>query len=172
MRPLNRAQPLLPASRYDTFQIVAPLATHHRYARCDEVDCPQWRLGWRTLADESTSEGQRIAHTIRGMRHRRWTECRDPVGVTVFAFEPGQWCFRCPPPSVAGRRVGELSQLLEQYAHLWHRKLLDRQELYLHGIGDHRLYDPRQAYRHDRPENWTDEFANHQDRLATRLHRG
>lgn len=172
MRPMSRVEPALPASRYQTFQVAAPLATHHRYATCEEVDCPQWRLGWQTLADESTEAGQKVASTVRHMRTRRWTETRTPAGATVFTFEAGQRCFRCPPPEVAGRRLGSLPHLIEKYGHVWHRKVLDRQELYLRGPGDHRLYDPRSAYRHARPEDWVDEFATHQDRLADRVGRG
>ena len=76
------------------FSAAMPLATHWETAECDEVSCPHYLLGWRTLVDETTELGQMQAHYIRVSAGRRFVESQDPEGLTVFVFERGQQCFR------------------------------------------------------------------------------
>jgi hypothetical protein len=62
-------------------------------AACEEVSCEQWRFGWDSLIDESTSLGQAQAEYIRTKSGRVFREMRAPDGLTVFRFEAHQRCF-------------------------------------------------------------------------------
>jgi hypothetical protein len=97
--------------------------------------------------DEGDDLGQVQAHYIRHDRSRRHHEQRLPHGLTEFRFEPGTSCFEA------------------------HRVRVDRQEIYTVYPGDWRgkTGDVR---RHTRPADWVDQFAEHQDRIKTRIERG
>ena len=70
-------------------------------------------------------------------------------GLTVFTFEPGQDCFA------------------------QHRVPLERDPLFLVRGGDWRGNPTGlQPYRHHRGEDWVDDFADHQDRIARQIERG
>jgi hypothetical protein len=148
-RPITRIQPALPAAAMKTYAIASPPATHTRPASCEEVDCRNWRRGWKTVVDENTDLGARQAHYIRKQSGRRYTAEHDEAGLTVFTFEAGQPCFT------------------------QHRKSLERPELFMVRSGDWRG-NPRgdQPVQHKRPEDWVEDFATHQDQLADRLKRG
>jgi hypothetical protein len=163
-RPLNRIQPVGPAEAYKTYQVASPLSTHFRPAACAEVDCEQCREGWRTVIDERTDLGMRQAAYIRsecrsvslelaGGHHavngpRRYIEAREGP-MTVFTFPPGQECFAT------------------------HQVPLERPELYVVREGDWRG-NPRGAAprQHARAADWLEDFAEHQDQLATAHQRG
>jgi len=76
------------------YQASAPLSTHWREARCEEVDCIQYLNGWKTIVDEATPLGQRQAGYIRMQAGRRFTEMKEVEGLTTFIFYPEQQCFR------------------------------------------------------------------------------
>src|SRR5260221_9511930 len=90
---LNRVEPNLPASAMKTYQITAPLETHFRTARCEEVRCDAYLFGWRTVVDP---DGEAAAY-IRHDKSRRHTETREPDGRACFTFEPGQQGFPGSP---------------------------------------------------------------------------
>lgn len=150
-RPVNRIEPKMPASAYKTYSIAAPVATHWRKASCAEVDCPRYLNGWRVHVEQLTPE---LLHTAKTARHPvngrwvpyRYTEVRVTEGQTYLVFEAGQPCFAAAE----------------------HRKRVERPELYVVRDGDWRG-NPRgtEARRHERPEHWVEDFAEHQDRLAT-----
>jgi len=149
MRPLTRADRLLlPAAAYRTYGIAAPADTHHRPATCAEVDCAAHLHGWVTTVDEATDLGQRQAHHIRSAAGRGYREERTAAGLTAFTFPPGQRCFR------------------------QHRTRVDRPELFYVRGGDWRGNPTGETYQHTRPADWVDDFATHQDRLATQQQRG
>ena len=141
-RPINRIAPKMPAAAYKTYSIAAPLSTHYRPATCSEVDCPRYLNGWRVRVEGLPPELLHAAKTSG----RRYRELHVVEGETWLVFEAGQACF------LAGE----------------HRKRLDRPELYVVRDGDWRG-NPRgtQARRHARPEHWVEDFAEHQDRLAS-----
>lgn len=143
---LNRIQPQGPAQAYKTYQLLQPLATHFRAATCAEVDCPAYLHGWKTVIDESTELGQQQAHYITHDSGRRYV--RQPIngdGPVTYVFEAGQQCFR------------------------QHREPLEREPLAIVKDGDWRA---SQNVRHLRPDDWVDDFSNHQDKLHTQLERG
>lgn len=147
MRPVTRINPALPVQAYQTYQVIAPPSTHWRKATCEEVECAAMASGWRSVIDEMTELGMRQAHYIRHVSRRRFREGRD-AGLTVFDFEPGQTCFAD------------------------HQVRTARPETYLVRGGDWRGNPTGQVRRHARAEDWLEDFAEHQDRIADRLQRG
>lgn len=150
-RRVNRD--LLPAHAYKTYQIAAPRSTHFRRATCAEVGCINHANGFKVPVDETTELGQRQAYYIRHDRTRSYTEYRGEVagetGLTVFQFPAGTVCFA------------------------QHQMRLDRPELFLVRLGDHRGNPTgERPYQHSRPELWVEDFAEHQQKLADHQERG
>ena len=145
-----RIEPALPAQAYQTYAVLAPLSTHWRVASCAEVDCSAHANGWSTTVDEATELGQRQAYYIRYRAGRSFTEHRGETGLTVFDFPAGQSCF-----ATDGHRIS-----------------LERDEIFIRRGGDWRWAEPGSTYRHTRPELWVEDFADHQDRIATAIERG
>jgi len=146
----QRIAPSLPAGAMKTYGIAAPRSTHWRPATCAEVECLAWRRGWRTIINVRTEFGARQAYYIRMHSGRAFTASEpDAEGMVTFVFPAGQTCFT------------------------EHPKRLEREEIYVVRDGDWRG-NPRgtTAVRHKRAADWVDDFANHQDRLATRLGQG
>ncbi|MEV0618541.1 hypothetical protein AB0I81_34800 [Nonomuraea sp. NPDC050404] len=148
MRPISRITPALPTHAYQTYQVVAPPSTHWRPATCAEADCPAYHQGWKSVIDETSDLGQRQAHYIRRESGRRFAETRNEAGLTVFEFEVGQRCF-AP-----------------------HQVRLDRPEVYLVRAGDFRGNPTGQVRRHANAADWTEDFAEHQGRLADVIEKG
>lgn len=149
MRHLTRIEPALPAALMKTYEIRRPEGSHFRPATCKEVECAAYVKGWVTSVDESTPLGSKQAAYIRGAAGRRFTEYRE-AGLTHFKFAPEQNCFR-----------GN------------HKLPVGRPEIYVVRGGDWRG-NPRRipTVTHRSAEDWVDDFANHQDKLATRLAQG
>lgn len=152
-----RLEPPLPATAYQTYQIMAPVETHWREATCAEVACPNLEHGWVTRVREETDAevaqgytlGRRQAHYIRTTSGRRYVEHRTPDGITEFVFEPGQTCF------------GQ------------HRVKTGRPEYFLRRGGDWRG-DPTGArpFLHQRAQDWVEDFALHQQQLVDLIEKG
>lgn len=149
-RPINRITPALPATEMKTYAVHTPLNTHWRKATCAEVNCPHYTLGWKTIIDESTDQGKMQAYYVRNNSGRKYTEQRE-ANMTTFVFEAGQTCFGADK----------------------HRTLLDKQEIFVVHDGDHRGNPRGTGVRvHKRPEDWVDDFANHQASIKEILERG
>lgn len=140
-----RAAPLLDAHNMKTYQMAQPLATHWRPATCAEVDCPNWLNGWRVRVDGLSPQLLHAA-TSSGRRYARLDVAE---GEAWLVFEAGQPCF----------------------AATTHRVLVGRPQRFFERGGDWRG-NPRGERRELSAENWVDSFANHQDRIATRIERG
>lgn len=147
MRQLFRIPPALPVSAYQTYQISAPVATHHRIATCAEVDCPRLRQGWETVLDERTADGARRAHYIRKLSSKTFRERPDPSGLTVFTFSAGQDCFAR------------------------HHIQLEREPIYVVRGGDWRAHLGQRRV-HTRPEHWVEDFATNQDKISALVRKG
>lgn len=149
MNEPNRIMPALDAGHMKTYEIRAPKSTHFRPASCEEVECQAHARGWRTLVDVNTELGARQAFYIRKTAGRAYSEEAQPGGRVVFTFLAGQKCFR------------------------EHVVPTDRPPLFIVREGDWRG-NPRQIEPriHTRPEDWVDEFANHQSALAEQVKRG
>jgi hypothetical protein len=144
---LSRPQPLMDASAYKSYEIRSPLSTHFRPATCAEVNCLHYLNGWRVRVEALTPD---LLHTARNSG-RTYTEQSIAEGETYLVFAPGQPCFK-------------VSQ---------HRARLDRPPLYIVRDGDYRG-NPRgtKARQHLRPENWVEDFAEHQQKLADEIEKG
>lgn len=142
--PINRVKPRLPVQSYISFEVRSPLgADFWRKATCEEVDCPRFLQGWVSRIDEGTTLGQAQAAYIRSDRSRKALEVRTPEGLTEFRYPPGQTCFRADE----------------------HRIRNDRPAIHLVRGGDWRgPTSPARVF--ERPDQWVETFAEHQDRLA------
>lgn len=141
--------PLAPLGAYKTYGWSAPLRTHWRPAKCDEVDCAAYRNGWTSTVDLATELGQRQADF---MQHDRSRSCRqEKVGGTLLAFVygPGNTCFEADS----------------------HRVPLGRPALFTL-TGTHWMARQRPARIYRGPQDWVDDFAEHQDRIATEIRKG
>jgi hypothetical protein len=149
LRPVNRpVKPLMPAHAYKTYEIDAPLPTHFRPATCAEVGCREYERGWVSPIDERTLQGQRWAYRIRKVERRKYTEFKDPGGLTVFTFDAGQRCFA------------------------EHRLPVGRPELFVVRGGDWRGNPRGEVRRHTRPEFWVEDFALHQQAIVDERNKG
>lgn len=142
-----RPEPAMASESYKTYEIRVPTATHFRPATCEEVACPQHANGWRVRVEGLPPE---MVHTAKNCG-RKWTEMHVAEGETYLIFEAGQRCFQASE----------------------HRTRLDKPELYLVRDGDYRgnPYGTK-ARLHQRPADWQDDFATHQQGLADAFQEG
>ncbi len=141
-----RIDPQVGPENYKTYQIVAPASTHTRRAGCEEVECHDYRNGWVSLV---AAGGEHDLY-IRHRSGRSFTSEPQPGGMVRFRFAPGQPCFRAAD----------------------HRVPLEREPLYLVRGGDYRG-NPRGIQTVQRKaEEWVDDFATHQQNIATAIERG
>lgn len=147
-RELFRPEPKLPAAAYKTYQAIKPRKTHFRPATCAEVDCPNRARGWRTVVDVTTALGQKQANYIRLHSGRHFTAEQVGDDLVTFTFAPGQTCFSA------------------------HRVDLEREPIFRIKGGDFRgnpLGTPTVTLR---PQDWLDNFGEHQELLAARQQKG
>lgn len=145
-----RIDPLMPPQAYKTYVMRRPLATHWSAASCEDVDCPQFLNGWKTIVDEATPLGAKQAAYIRSDKTREHKEVRTPDGLTEFYFPAGNACFKRSE----------------------HKALNGRPSVYLVKGGDHRG-NPLGTKTHVlTADQWRDDFGEHQDKLAEAIKRG
>jgi hypothetical protein len=142
-----RPEPRMDPAAYKTYAVIAPLSTHFRPATCAEVACPHYLNGWR-VNNEALTPDLRHAVAASGRTYR--LEVISPTE-SWLVFEAGQPCFKA-------------SQ---------HRARIDRAPLYVVRDGDHRG-NPRgtKARLFQRPDQWVDDFATHQQTLADEIKKG
>lgn len=88
--PLFRIQPNLPVTAYKTYGIASPRSTHTRAATCEEIECEQWKFGWRTRLPLASDLAVYIASGTHG---RRFQEVPTGTAEREFIFPAGQKCF-------------------------------------------------------------------------------
>lgn len=143
-----RPNPMVPVEFMKTYAVVASLETHYRKATCEEVECLAMARGWKTVLDESDARQKLLANYIRNQSGRRFEEYREG-GVVTFMFPAGQTCFQP------------------------HHISLDRPANYLVKGGDWRGNPTgTRTIVHRRPEDWVEDFAEHQMAVAERVKRG
>jgi len=143
---MNRIEPQGRVQDYKTYQIVSPLSTHWEPATCAQVDCPEYLNGWRVRVEGLPAEMVLAARTTG----RKFTELEVAHNEHWLVFEAGQPCFRAS----------------------LHRRLLDKQEIFIARDGDFRGNPTGNVRKHTRPEFWVEDFADHQDRLARQIQQG
>lgn len=146
MQHMNRIPPQGRVQDYKTYQIVSPLSTHWEPATCQQVDCPEYLHGWRVKIEGLPPEMVHAARTSG----RKFSELEISANEHWLVFEAGQSCFRAA----------------------LHRRLLDKQEVFIVRDGDFRGNPTGNVRRHTRPEDWTEDFAEHQDKLAQQTQQG
>jgi hypothetical protein len=158
MRPMTRLPPKLAVTAMQTYEIRSPKSTHFRPATCAEVECPRYMKGWRTIVPADSA----AAGFIRRDKTRRHTEERQPGGLTCFDFGPGQECFDW---------CADQDCLVRAGADHHHHAPVGRPEHYLLRGGDWRQ-NLGIKRTHKKPEDWVDDFASHQERIAEAVKRG
>lgn len=149
MREPNRITPALPERAMQTFQVTAPISTHTRAATCEEVECAQYRRGWRMKIDLDTELGQKQAYYIKHAAGRAYKKIGVVGSLVELEFAANQPCFQ------------------------EHRVRIERPEIYRVKGGDYRGNPLKTLTRvHKKPEFWVEEFAEHQDKLKTAIERG
>lgn len=148
---VSRIEPAMPAHAYKTYGMSMPLRSHWRPATCEEVDCDDYRYGWVSTFDGATELGQRQIHYCEHDRSRTFSIQRPSLTLVKFVYPPGQRCFR----------AGD------------HRVPLERPARFYVSGGDWRGNPRGTPVRvHRTVEDWCEDFAEHQDRLATAIERG
>lgn len=146
MQP-HRIQPQLPVEAVKTYQVASPIRSHYRRASCKEVRCPNYEHGWRTVLPASSHD---LIATLRRSGRKITSETVRPDGMVEFIFEAGQPCF-------------ESSK---------HVTSLEREPLYIVKGGDWRGNPRGERMRHANADDFVDDFANHQQKLADRMEQG
>lgn len=162
---LFRIRPKLSIDAYKTYELRAPVATHFRVGRCEEVEavcsqtnevgepscfeshCPQHAHGWRTLVDVSTELGRRQAAYIGKSSDRHYALAVDG-DLHTYTFPAGQQCFAT------------------------HQVPLGRDPILIVRDGDWRGNPTGRTRTHVRPADWTEDFAEHQQELADEIAKG
>jgi hypothetical protein len=144
MQMVNRIDPNLPVSQYQTYSITAPTDSTI-VAACEQVGCAAWLNGWDSVIDERTELGQQQAAYIRGQSRRTFREMKTDAGLTVFRFEAHQRCFE------------------------EHRT---RPEIYLVRDGDHRGNPTGRTRQHTRPADWVEDMTENQGRIVDLQQKG
>lgn len=148
---VNRVAPLMRPEKYKTYAWSMPLASHWRPATCEEVGCDQYRHGWVSTFDLGTDLGLRQYEYCKADRERSFHMQRVSLTLVKFVYKPGNRCFRS----------GD------------HRLPLGLPARFYVAGGDFRGNPRATPVRvHQRPEDWADDFASHQDRIATAIQRG
>lgn len=143
---MNRIKPMGQPQDYRTFQITSPLSTHWRPATCADVDCPHYLNGWRVRVEGLDPKMLYAAQTSG----RKYTELHVAENENWLVFEAGQSCFRA-------------SQ---------HKKLLDRQEIFIARDGDWRGNPTGRVRKHTRPEFWIEDMQENNASVQKRLEQG
>lgn len=139
---LNRSiKPNAPVTAYKTYQLAAPLATHFRPGRCEEVNCRAYQNGWKSVIDESSAMGQMQADYIRKSSGRGFTETKEADGMTHFVFQAGQQCFSK------------------------HSVPLERPAIFVVRDGDYRGNPTGNRRLHTQPEDWVEDFSEQLDKI-------
>jgi hypothetical protein len=144
---LSRIQPLMGPEAYKTYEMRSPISTHFRPATCAEANCGYYRDGFQVRVEGLAPE---VLHAVQ-RSGRKYTVQKVAEGETYLAFEPGQPCLKAS----------------------LHRVRVDRAPLYIVRDGDFRG-NPRgtKARLHQRPEDWVEDFATHQQAIADEIKKG
>lgn len=149
---VSRLAPDAGPENFKTYTMAAPFASHWRPASCEEYECDDFLHGFVMTIDFSSDLGQRQLHYLTKVdKDRRYHMQRTGPYEVKLIYGPGNPCFK----------RGE------------HRVPLDRPPFYLVSEGDWRG-NPRgvRPRSYQRPEDWVDDFATHQNRIVDTLKRG
>lgn len=137
---------------FKSYAVSAPVSTHWRPGTCEEYECDDYLHGFVFTCDLSTELGQSQYYYLTHDKERRYSIQRPSENIVKFIYGPGNRCFS---------RTGEP-----------HYVPVGRPPFYLVHGGDWRGNPRGDQMVHRRVEDWIDDFANHQDKIATRTQRG
>lgn len=145
-RTLSRGYtPAFPVDKMQTYAIKSPISTHTRPGTCEEAGCKDWTNGFTTIVPAGSDKEALVRQVARGHSpdgvKRVPSELRDG-DLIHFVYPAGTPCWKT----------------------LNHRVSLDRPEFYSVRGGDWRG-STGLIRRHDKPENWVDDFHGNQSRL-------
>lgn len=112
---------------------------------CADVLCDAYQFGWQTEVDEATDLGRSQAAYIRHQSGRTFREQRTGTGLTVFTFDSRQRCF------AEHRTFPEVFRVRH---------------------GDWRGNPTGHTRTHQSGADWTEDFGEHQQRIADQIERG
>jgi hypothetical protein len=145
---VSRIEPEGLPQQYKTYSALFPVQTHYRRATCEEIDCLAYLNGWSTTVDISTQLGQKQYDFVTHDRERTFMTEKSGLSLVKFTFAPGQPCFD---------RAN-------------HKVQLERPGRFVVRQGDFRQYG--KARVHVRPEDWVEDFAEHQSKIQKIHERG
>lgn len=153
---VTRIAPAMDPQYYKTYEMDMPLESHWRFVSCEDYECDDFMKGFVLTIDLSAEIGQRQFDFVKQDKTRSCSIQRVTETMVKAVYGPGNKCFR----NVKGDP-------------LRHKLPIGRPPFYLVSGGDWRG-NPRgtPTVTHRRPEDWIDDFANHQDKLATTFQRG
>lgn len=134
-----------PARLFKGYQISAPYTRMFRErVSCEEFGCRDWSGGWM-VRRELLDARMWAEIRAKGLRWRTWD-----ISATerYVAFDPGQRCFAADTHT----RLVRDPLFVEHRGAKWGRT--------------------QPGYVHKRAEDWTESFAEHQDKLADEARRG
>jgi hypothetical protein len=141
---VSRLEPAIPVGGMQTYQILTPRQTHWRAATCAEIGCYHHQRGWSTPVIAGSAD-----EALLRSSGRRWSKVEtNEAGYRVYTFPAGQKC------------LGASRHMIKT----------DRPELFVLREGDWRWLGSPRVF--DRPDQWVDHFATHQDKIATIVNRG
>jgi len=140
---ITRMRPVGPIQAYKTYQVSAP-PSHWRQATCAEVGCLDYLNGWQMAVGASDAA---VLHAVR-TSGRRFTEVSNGIVIT-FDFEAGG---PCQKPSL--HRVQVVP------------------EIYIVRGGDWRGNPTGMRRQHRNPDEFVEDFGEHQIKIIDELKRG
>jgi hypothetical protein len=145
MRPLNRPAPLLQVQQMQTYAVATPRHTHTRPATCAEVLCDAHVKGWTSKVPTGSADEALLLKAAAGEidGYRRHYKLVRVGQISVVIFPAGQTCLHV----------------------LRHRVSLERPAFFVVRGGDWRG-STGVIRRHFNGDQWVEDFAEHQDRLA------
>lgn len=148
---LFRIDPVGQPQDYKTYGMSMPLATHWQPATCEDVQCDAYVHGWVTTVDLTTDLGQRQYDYLTHDKTRSCTRQNVTQTLVKFVYKPGNRCFRSAD----------------------HRLPVGRPARFYVAGGDHRgnpLGTPVRVHKNG--ADWAEDFAEHQDMIASAIEKG
>lgn len=137
---------------FKSYKASAPLGSHWRRATCEEYECDDFLYGFIFTCDISTELGQQQHYFLTHDKERSYSIQRPNESIVKFIYGPGNRCFA---PKCENHVIP-----------------IGRPPFYLIHGGDWRGNPRGDRLVHRRVEDWIDDWANHQDRIASTIRRG